>query len=589
MITKLFSFLGEYRKYAILAPLAVVAETVLEILIPYLMAKIIDVGISNGDMKYVFTVGGLMMLMAMLALVFGAAAGRFAAVAAMGFAKNLRHGLFEKVQDFSFSNMDKFGTASLITRLTTDVTNTQSVLMMMLRILVRAPVMLVCATGIAVYINARLSLIFFVAVPFLAIGIVIIMTKAFPRFQIMLKHYDKLNATVQENLTAIRVVKAYVREGDENQKFEKSAELLQNSQRRAEKLVVFTMPLMQFVMYTCMIAIVWFGGNMIISGSMLTGELMGFLSYVAQILMSLMMVAMVFINIVISKASVSRILEVLEEEIPIRDKPDVPDEMEDTNPDGVEARGVAEADGSICFDGVSFRYGEDEENLVLSQIDLSIESGETVGIIGGTGSGKTTLVQLIPRLYDVQEGRVMLGGIDVRDYPLKTLRDSVAMVLQKNVLFSGTIRENLKWGNQSASDDEIQEACRAAAAHDFIIAFPDGYDTLLGQGGVNLSGGQKQRLSIARALLKKPRVIIFDDSTSAVDTNTDSRIRAALSEKLADTTTIIIAQRIASVMDADKIVVMDDGRIDAVGTHEELLKTNLIYREVYESQQKGVA
>ncbi len=575
MITKLFSFLGEYRKYAILAPLAVVAETILEILIPYLMAKIIDVGIAGGDMEYVFTVGGMMMLMAMLALVFGAVAGRFAAVAAMGFAKNLRHGLFGKVQAFSFSNMDKFGTASLITRLTTDVTNTQSVLMMMLRILVRAPVMLVCATGIAVYINARLSLIFFVAIPFLAIGLAIIMAKAFPRFQIMLKHYDKLNATVQENLTAIRVVKAYVREGDENEKFRKSAELLQNSQRRAEKLVVFTMPLMQFVMYTCMIAIVWFGGNMIISGSMQTGELMGFLSYVTQILISLMMVAMVFINIVISKASVSRILEVLEEEIPIRDE--------------VAASEITEVDGSICFDGVSFRYGEDEENLVLSNIDLSIGAGETVGIIGGTGSGKTTLVQLIPRLYDVQAGRVTLGGIDVRDYPLKTLRDSVAMVLQKNVLFSGTIRENLKWGDQDASDEEIQEACKAAAAHDFIISFPDGYDTVLGQGGVNLSGGQKQRLSIARALLKKPKVIILDDSTSAVDTNTDSKIRAALSEKLVDTTTIIIAQRIASVMDADKIVVMDDGRIDAVGTHEELLKTNLIYREVYESQQRGVA
>ncbi|MGI6734209.1 MAG: ABC transporter ATP-binding protein [Anaerovoracaceae bacterium] len=576
MITRLFSFFGEYKKYAVLAPLTIVVESILEILIPYLMAKIIDVGIANGDMRYVLTVGGMMMLMAMLGLACGAAAGRFAAVAAMGFAKNLRHALFEKVQAFSFSNMDKFGTPSLITRLTTDVTNTQNVVMMMLRMLVRAPIMLVCATCIAVYINARLSLVFFAAIPFLAMGLFIIMTKAFPRFQVMLKNYDKLNSTVQENLTAIRVVKAYVREGDENEKFREAAEQLRNSQRRAEKLVIFTMPLMQFVMYACMVSIVWFGGNMIIVGSMQTGELMGFLSYVSQILMSLMMVAMVFISIVISKASVSRILEVLEEDVDIRDAAERPVD---------EKR----ADASIRFEDVTFSYGKDQEHPVLSHINLSICSGETVGIIGGTGSGKSTLVQLIPRLYDVQGGRILLGGVDVRDYPLAELRDSVAMVLQQNVLFSGTIKENLKWGNESATDEEIVEACKAAQAHDFIAAFPEGYDTLLGQGGVNLSGGQKQRLCIARALLKKPKVIILDDSTSAVDTNTDSKIRAALSEKLSETTTIIIAQRITSVMDADKIVVMDDGRIDAVGTHEELIETNLIYREVYESQQKEVA
>lgn len=576
MITRLFSFFGEYKKYAVLAPLTIVVESILEILIPYLMAKIIDVGIANGDMRYVLTVGGMMMLMAMLGLACGAAAGRFAAVAAMGFAKNLRHALFEKVQAFSFSNMDKFGTPSLITRLTTDVTNTQNVVMMMLRMLVRAPIMLVCATCIAVYINARLSLVFFAAIPFLAMGLFIIMTKAFPRFQVMLKNYDKLNSTVQENLTAIRVVKAYVREGDENEKFREAAEQLRNSQRRAEKLVIFTMPLMQFVMYACMVSIVWFGGNMIIVGSMQTGELMGFLSYVSQILMSLMMVAMVFISIVISKASVSRILEALEEDVDIRDAAERPVD---------EKR----ADASIRFEDVTFSYGKDQEHPVLSHINLSICSGETVGIIGGTGSGKSTLVQLIPRLYDVQGGRILLGGVDVRDYPLAELRDSVAMVLQQNVLFSGTIKENLKWGNESATDEEIVEACKAAQAHDFIAAFPEGYDTLLGQGGVNLSGGQKQRLCIARALLKKPKVIILDDSTSAVDTNTDSKIRAALSEKLSETTTIIIAQRITSVMDADKIVVMDDGRIDAVGTHEELIETNLIYREVYESQQKEVA
>jgi ATP-binding cassette subfamily B protein len=404
------------------------------------------------------------------------------------------------------------------------------------------------------------------------------MSKAFPRFQIMLNRYDKLNSAVQENLTAIRVVKAYVREGEENEKFLDAAAKLRDSQRRAERLVIFTMPMMQFVMYACMISVIWFGGNMIISETMLPGELMGFLSYVTQILMSLMMVAMVFINIVISKASVGRILEVLEEEVDIIDK------LADQR-----TASAVPADGSITFEGVYFGYTKGKENSALTDINLHIKSGETVGIIGGTGSGKTSLVQLIPRLYDVAKGRVKVGGIDVRDYSLKDLRDSVAMVLQKNVLFSGTIKDNLRWGNEDAGDEEIQWACKLAAAHDFISSFPNGYDTLLGQGGVNLSGGQKQRICIARALIKKPKVIILDDSTSAVDTNTDSRIREALSNVLPGTTKIIIAQRIASVMDADKIIVMDDGRIDDVGTHEELIETNLIYKEVYESQKKGVA
>lgn len=576
MITKLFKYVGDYKTFAILAPLTIVFETVLEVVIPFLMAKIIDVGVANMDMNYILKMGGLMLTMALFALIFGAVAGRFAAIAATGFAKNLRHALFEKVQALSFSNMDKFGTPSLITRLTTDVTNTQSVVMMMLRILVRAPVMFVFATAFAVYINPKLSIVFLIAVPVLIIGMSLIMSKAFPRFQIMLKHYDKLNGIVQENLTAIRVVKAYVREGEENEKFKDAAELLRNSQRRAEKLVIISMPLMQLIMYASMVSIVWFGGNMIIGGSMQAGELMGFLSYVTQILMSLMMVAMVFINIVISKASVTRILEVLDEEIDIVETATTSDEPE-------------VSDDFIRFEDLSFSYIKDKENPILSHINLSIGKGETVGIVGGTGSGKSSLVQLIPRLYEATEGAVLLAGKNVKDYPLKELRDKVSMVLQNNVLFSGTIRENLKWGNAGATDEEVEAAAKSASAHDFIMAFPDGYDTVLGQGGVNLSGGQKQRLTIARALLKKPDVIILDDSTSAVDTNTDAKIRKALREELADTTTIIIAQRIASVMDADKIIVMENGRIDGVGTHRELLESNRIYREVYESQKKGVA
>lgn len=579
MITQLFKYFDNYKKYAILAPLTIMLETVLEVIIPFLMARIIDIGVKNMDMGYILKMGGIMVSLAILALIFGAIAGRFAAVAATGFAKNLRHGLFEKVQSLSFSNMDKFGTPSLITRLTTDVTNSQNVVMMMLRMLVRAPVMFVFATAFAVYINPRLSLVFLIAVPILLVGLSLIMSKAFPRFQIMLKHYDKLNGIVQENLTAIRVVKAYVREGEENAKFKEAAELLRNSQRRAEKLVIFSMPMMQLIMYASMVSIVWFGGNMIISETMLPGELMGFLAYVTQILMSLMMVAMVFINIVISKASVTRILEVLNEE---------PDIVETVPADQAPAATLADS-GFIRFEDLSFSYIKDLTNPVLCNIDLSIGRGETVGIIGGTGSGKSTLVQLIPRLYEATAGAVYVDGKNVKDYPLEVLRDKVSMVLQNNVLFSGTIKDNLRWGNAEATDEEIIEACKSAAAHDFIMAFPDGYDTMLGQGGVNLSGGQKQRLTIARALLKKPEVIILDDSTSAVDTNTDARIRRALKEELTETTAIIIAQRIASVMDADKIIVMEEGRIAGVGNHSELLETNKIYREVYESQKKGVA
>lgn len=581
MIKKLMPYMGKYKIYAVLAPLTIVGETVLEVIIPFLMAKIVDVGIMNGDMQYVVRTGALMVCMAALALGFGIAAGRFAAVAAMGFAKNLRHHLFEKVQEFSFSNIDKFGTASLITRLTTDVTNTQNVVMMMLRMLVRAPIMLICATCFAIYINKQLSAVFLIAVPILALGLSFIMSKAFPRFQIMLKQYDKLNGIVQENLTAIRVVKAYVREGEENKKFREAAGKLRDSQRKAEKLVIFSMPMMQLVMYASMVSIVWFGGNMIISETMRPGELMGFLSYVSQILMSLMMVAMVFISIVISKASVGRILEILDEDIDIVEKDILLREKI------LSEQVSSDKNASITFEQVSFCYGKEGGNKVLSNINLKISSGETIGIIGGTGSGKSSLVQLIPRLYDVSEGRILLGGVDVRDYSLKDLRDRVAMVLQNNVLFSGTIKENLKWGNKDAEDEDIIRACKAASAHDFIISFPEGYDTFLGQGGVNLSGGQKQRICIARALLKKPDVIILDDSTSAVDTNTDSKIRAALKEELSGTTTIIIAQRIASVMEGDKIIVMDDGKINGIGSHEELLASNRIYKEVYDSQMKG--
>jgi ATP-binding cassette subfamily B multidrug efflux pump len=573
-VKKLLTCVGRYKKYAILAPIVVICEGALDILIPFLMSKIIDVGIANGDVAYVVKIGVTMIVMALVSLVLGALSGRFAAVAGMGFGKNIRKKLFDKVQDFSFGNTDKFSTASLVTRLTTDVTNTQNAFMMVIRMLARAPFMMICATVMAIKINAQLAIIYLFAIPVLGVALYFIATRAYPRFQAMLKKYDKLNAQVEESLIAIRVVKAFVRRDYENQKFEEAADGLRVMQKRAEKLIILNGPAMQIVMYTCMICICWFGGNMIIAGGMQTGELMSFISYLTQILMSLMMLSMIFVMLVMSQASVTRITEVLDETV------DIPD-----NEGGLD---ILE-DGSIEFKNVSFSYAKDPDNQTLSHINLSIRSGETVGIIGGTGTGKTTLVQLIPRLYDVLEGELLVGGHDVREYQLEALRGGVAMVLQKNVLFSGTIRENLKWGNENATDDEIVEACKAAEAHDFIMSFPNGYETELGQGGVNVSGGQKQRLCIARALLKKPQIIILDDSTSAVDTATDSRIRKALREELTGTTTIIIAQRVTSVSDADKIVVLDDEGINAVGTHEELLNTNEIYREVYESQQKGAA
>jgi len=584
MIRKLLPYARKYRLFAILAPLSIVCEVFLEVNIPRIMANIVDIGIPAKDLNYIAKMGILMIFMAVLSLFFGALAARLASIAATGFAKEIRRGLFYKIQDFSFSNIDKFSTASLITRLTTDVNNAQMTFMMMIRMMVRAPMMLVMATIMAVSFNARLSAIFLVAIPILALALYLIAKNAYPRFQTMLQKYDRLNAIVQENLIGIRVVKAFVRGDYENEKFCDIANQVRETQIKAEKIVLWNMPIMQFVLYGCMLAVAWFGGNLIIAGDMQSGQLMGFISYISQILMSLMMIGMIFVMFVLTRASLIRINEIFEEKIDIVDKENMVTEIKD---------------GSISFNNVSFSYAGKDGNTVLENINLEIKPGETVGIIGGTGSGKTTLVQLIPRLYDVTEGSVTVGGVDVRDYSISHLRDAVAMVLQKNVLFSGTIKENLKWGNENATDDEIIEACKAAQAHDFIMSFPDGYDTVLGQGGVNVSGGQKQRLCIARALLKKPKIVILDDSTSAVDTATDSKIRAALrsddlfpriyknlnSEKI---TTIIIAQRIASVIDADRIIVMDDGKIDAIGTHEELLRDNAIYREVYESQQKGV-
>ncbi|MBP3380135.1 MAG: ABC transporter ATP-binding protein [Ruminococcus sp.] len=572
MLKKLLSYVGKYKKQAILSPITIAGEVIMEVLIPLVMGHIIDDGIQKGKIGYVAGMGLLMVGMALFSLLFGALAGRLSAVAAVGFAKNLRGALFRKVQEFSFANVDRFSTASLTTRLTTDVTNVQNAFMMFIRTAIRAPFMLIFALVMSIKINARLSLVFLCAVPVLGAAIALIMVNAHPRFKAMLTLYDNMNSKVQENLIGIRVVKAFVREDHEKKKFTGSTEDVRAAQVRAEKLVIMTGPIMQFCMYASIIAILWFGGHMITGGTMESGQLSQFITYVGQILMSLMMLSFMFMMFVISRASIQRIYEVLTEEVDI------------VSPENAEK---TVSDGSVKFRNVSFSYFKDMNNLALEKIDLDIASGETIGIIGGTGSSKTSLVQLIPRLYDATEGEVLVGGRNVRDYDLGALRDNVAMVLQKNVLFSGTIKENLKWGNENATDQEIETACKQACAHDFITGFPDGYEQDLGQGGVNVSGGQKQRLCIARALLKKPKILILDDSTSAVDTATDAGIRKAFRENLGDTTTFIIAQRISSVQDADRIIVMDDGKIADIGTHEQLLETSEIYREVYESQQKG--
>ncbi|MBR5543555.1 MAG: ABC transporter ATP-binding protein [Oscillospiraceae bacterium] len=571
---KLLGCVGKYKLPAFLSPLFITCEVILEIFIPLLMANIIDVGIKqNMGVLHIAKVGGLMVVMSIFSMLFGILSGRYASVAATGFAKNIRKKLFDKIQDFSFANVDKFSTGSLVTRLTTDVTFVQHAFMMSIRMMVRSPVMLVSAAVVAFSINARLARVLLFAVPVLAISLVLISSNAFPRFKQMFKKYDKMNSSVQENLVAIRVVKAYDRGEYEDEKFAEAAEKVCNAQRRAEKLLILNMPIMQLVMAVCSIIVLWSGGNLVSVGGMETGELISFMSYISQTLTSLMGLSMCFVSIVMSRASIARICEVLDEEIDIKNNPEGKKEV--TN-------------GEIVFDKVSFSYGKGASSEALRDISFKINPGETIGILGGTGSGKTSLVQLIPRLYDVTGGSVSVGGCDVREYNLRTLRDSVAMVLQNNVLFSGTILENLRWGNETASEEEIEKACRFAAAHQFITSFPDGYNTVLGQSGVNLSGGQKQRVCIARALLKNPKIIILDDSTSAVDTATDKMIREAFRKELPGVTKLIIAQRVSSVSDADRIIVLDDGKVNAIGTHEELAASNEIYREICESQQKVV-
>ena len=571
MIKRLLKSVREFKKDALLTPFFVVLEVVMEVIIPMVMALLIDKGIDGQDMAAIWKYGIILVLCAMLALVFGAAAGTFAARASTGFARNLRHDMYYNVQNFSFSNIDKFSTGSIVTRLTTDVTNVQNAFQMCTRIAVRCPVMLVFALFMAMKINSRMALAFLAVLPILAIGMGILMKVVGPVFERAFKIYDRMNTVVQENVRGIRVVKTYVREDHETEKFEGVSGMLYRTFSKAQKTMAGVMPLMQFCMYACMLLISWFGARLIVGGSMTTGELTSMFSYAMQILMSLMMVAMVFVMITMAKASAERVAEILDEQ---------PDLHNPANP-------IHEVkDGAIEFDDVSFSYKGDERKLALKNVNLHIKAGQTVGILGGTGSAKSTLVQLIPRLYDTTHGTVKVGGVDVRDYDIEALRDQVAMVLQKNVLFSGTIKENLRWGDENASDEELERVCRLAQADEFIQQMPDKYDTHIEQGGSNVSGGQKQRLCIARALLKKPKILILDDSTSAVDTKTDALIRKAFAEEIPDTTKIIIAQRVSSVQDADQIVILDGGTVQAVGTHDELLAANTIYQEIYNQQNR---
>lgn len=572
MIKKLLRSVREYKTASLLTPIFVTLEVIMEVLIPFFMSRIIDMGLEQNNLSYTVRLGVILIIAAIASLCFGALSGKYAATASAGFAKNLRHDMFHHVQDFSFSNIDKFSPASLVTRLTTDVTNVQNAYQMIIRVLIRGPLMLVFALIMAMGINMKLSMIFFFAIPFLGIGLFFIAIKAHPYFERVFRTYDELNNTVQENLSAIRVVKAYVREDFEDKKFYKISDKVYHQFRAAEKIVAFNAPLMQFSMYTAILLISWMAAKMIVGSTMTTGQLMSMIVYATQILSSLMMLSMVFVMIIMAESSANRIVEVLDEESDLKNPAHPLNSV---------------ANGSIDFDNVSFSYVNDPDKSALKDINIHIHSGETIGIIGGTGSAKTTLVQMIPRLYDTTTGQVRVGGKDVRDYDIESLRDQVSVVLQKNVLFSGTIKENLRWGNPNASDEELVAACKLAQADEFVRSFPDGYDTYIEQGGTNVSGGQKQRLCIARALLKKPKILILDDSTSAVDTKTDALIRKAFREEIPDTTKIIIAQRISSIEDADRVIVLDDGRIDAFDTPQQLLKTNKIYQEVYQSQVKG--
>ena len=572
MIKTLVKQVKEYKKDSILSPVYVAGEVILELLLPFIMASMIDDGVEVGNMKHILITGIIMLVIAMLSLFCGAMCGKHAAIASTGFAINVRKSMFDNIQTFSFANIDKFSTAGLITRMTTDVTNVQQAYQMVIRMCVRAPLMLICAMVMVIIINPKLAMIYAVALVILGIALFFIIGNAQKAFKAMFKKYDALNATVQENVSAIRVVKAYVREDHEMNKFQIACLNLYLSSVKAEKMVILNSPIMMFVMYGSILLLSWLGAKMIVAGDLTTGNLSSMFTYSTNILMSLMMISMVIVMLTMSQASAERIVEVLNEKSTI------------TNP---KSPVMEVKDGSICFENVQFSYNTEEPKYVLHNINLEIKAGETIGILGGTGSSKSSLVQLIPRLYDVTEGCVKVGGIDVKEYDLDTLRNEVSMVLQKNVLFTGSIKENLRWGNKEATDEEMIHACKLAQAHDFIESFPDKYDTHIEQGGTNVSGGQKQRLCIARALLKKPKILILDDSTSAVDTKTDAYIRKAFREEIPGTTKIIIAQRISSIQDADRIIVLNEGRIESVGTHEELIKTSPIYQEVYNTQVKG--